>query len=458
MRPLAALALVVTVATPLAAQRAPLGRIEGEVIDSVHAAPLAGATVSATLAGPLRDTTFVATTDARGRFRFDSLRAGRYAMSFASALLDSIQYGGPSAQVIVAPPATARVRLAIPSGATLRTTACPGVTFSPGSGVLLGLVLDAETERPLAGAQVAVAWSALAVDTTQHTVVSDERAAHVTVDASGQYRLCGLPTDDPLLVQVQHHGRAGAVLSMKIPEAAGVLVRDLSFSARGAVAFSDSAPPSATAAARAAGTARLTGTVRNANGRPVAGAQVRILGADAATRTDEHGAYSLAALPAGSQQIEVRQLGYGIARGAVELRDDRRTRLDVQLETVAVLEGLNVVASRYPEFEARRRDGFGARYLDEEEIRKLNLHTSWEIVNALPGFRAVQLHWGDIRIYSIRDPGCQPVVLVDDLPIARMDDIPLPGMVGAIEVYQGTAGAPPSHRSPCGTIVFWTKQ
>jgi hypothetical protein len=289
MRPLAALALAVTVATPLAAQRAPLGRIEGEVTDSVHAAPLAGATVSATIAGPLRDTTFVTTTDARGRFRFDSLRAGRYAMSFASALLDSIQYGGPSAQVIVAPPATARVRLAIPSGATLRTTACPGVTFPAGSGVLLGLVVDATTERPLAGAQVAVAWSDLKLDTTQHTVVSDERAAHVTVDASGQYRFCGLPTNDPLLVQVQHHGRAGAVLSMKIPEGAGVLVRDVSFSARGAVAFSDSAPASAAPAAPPSGTARLTGTVRDAAGRPVAGAQVRILGAEAGTPTHEHG-------------------------------------------------------------------------------------------------------------------------------------------------------------------------
>jgi hypothetical protein len=453
MRSAPLVALVLAVVPPLAAQRAPTGRIEGVVWDSTHALPLAGATVSATLAGPLRDTTFTARADAEGRFRFDSLRAGRYAMSFASALLDSLQYGGPAPQVVVSPPATATVRLAIPSGATLRATACPGVTFPEGSGVLLGLVLDAATERPLAGAQVAVAWSALKVDTTTRTVFSDERAARVTVDASGQYRLCGLPTDDQLFVQVQHDGRAGAVLPMRIAEAVGVLVRDVSFSAAGALALeADSAA--------ANGRARLAGTVRDARGRPVAGAQVRVIGTEASVRTDERGAYALGGLPAGSQQIEVRQLGYGIARGSVELRDDRRTRLDVELEGVTLLEGLNVVAEKpkYPEFEERRKTGvFGSRFLDEEQIRKLNLHTSWEIVNAVPGFRAVQQHWGDVRIFSIRDPGCQPVVLVDDLPVERMEDIPLPGMVGAIEVYQGTAGAPPTHRSPCGTIVFWTK-
>jgi hypothetical protein len=455
MRTYIALALILCVASPLAAQRAS-GRIEGRIVDSVHVGPLANATVSATRVGASRDTTFFATTDRRGRFRFDSLDAGRYALRFASPMLDSLQYGGSAPIVDVAPDRATRVDLAVPSGATLRALACPGVPFPDGTGALLGLVTDAETEKPLVGAQIAVAWSDLAIDSA-NAIVADDRAAKVTVDGSGQYRLCGLPTNDPLLLQVQHNGRAGAVLRMKISDAAGVLVRDLSFSASGASRLTDttSLPNGAT------GRARLSGIVRDAGGRPVPGAQVRVLGTPASMRADDRGAYAFTELPAGTQELEVRQFGFGVVRGPVELRNDRPTRLDVQLEKVASLDAVNVVATRtsnYPEFEQRRREAIGGRFLDEAQIRKMNLNTVTDYVNFLPGFRAVHERWGGTRFLSIRDPDCQPVVLLDDQPIASLTDLPTPTMLGAVEVYTTTAGAPPSHRSACGTIIFWTRR
>src|SRR6185503_13726372 len=145
---------------PLAAQRNS-GQIEGQITDSVHASPLADAEVSATRVGVARETTFVAKTDRRGRFRFDSLEAGRYAMRFASPLLDSLQYGGNASLVDVPADGSARVTLAVPSSETLRSLACPGVRFPAGTGALLGIVSDADSDRPLAGAQIAVAWSKL---------------------------------------------------------------------------------------------------------------------------------------------------------------------------------------------------------------------------------------------------------------------------------------------------------
>jgi len=455
MRTHIALALVVCVGSPLAAQ-GKSGRIEGQVTDSVHVSPLADAMVTATRVGTARDTTFYARTDRRGRYRFESLDSGRYAMRFVSKLLDSLQYGGSSPIVDVSPDRPARVDLAVPSGKTLRAMACPGVAFPEGTGALLGVVTDAETDKPLAGAQIAVAWSDLAIDSS-NAIVADDRAAKITVDATGQYRLCGLPTNDPLLLQVQHNGRAGAVLRMRISDAAGVLVRDLSFSATGASRLTDttSLPNGAT------GTARLYGTVRDPNGNPVAGAQVKLLGTVASMRSDDKGAYAFNDLPAGTQELEVRQFGFGIARGPVDLRNNQRTRLDVQLEKVASLTAVNVVASRtsqYPEFEARRKEAIGGRFLDEAQIRKLNLNTVTDYVNVLPGFRAVHERWGATRFFSIRDPDCQPVVLVDDQPIASLTDLPTPTMLGALEVYTTTAGAPPSHRSPCGTLIFWTKR
>ena len=95
MRTYFALALLVCVGSPLAAQQAS-GRIEGQITDSVQVSPLANAMVTATRVGAANETTFVARTDRRGRFRFESIDAGRYAMRFVSPLLDSLQYGGNS--------------------------------------------------------------------------------------------------------------------------------------------------------------------------------------------------------------------------------------------------------------------------------------------------------------------------------------------------------------------------
>jgi hypothetical protein len=455
MRTYIALALLVCAGSPVAAQRT-TGRIEGQVTDSVHMSPLADAEVTATRVGVARETTFVAKTDRRGRFRFDSLDPGRYAMRFASSLLDSLQYGGSATLVDVSIGGSARAALAVPSGETLRSLACPGVVFPAGTGALLGIVSDAETDKPLAGARVAVAWSKLELDSAKG-IVADDRAAKVTVDPSGQFRMCGLPTNDPLLLQVQHEGRAGAVLRMRIADAPGVLVRDLSFSASGASLLSDttSDPPPA------AGTARLYGIVRDSKGNPVPGAQVRVLGTAASMRSDARGEYAFAELPGGTQEVEVRQFGFGVARGPAELRSGQRTRLDVQLEKIASLDAMKVVASsasRYPEFEQRRRETIGGRFLDEAQIKRMHFNKVVDYVNLLPGFVALHDRYNDMRVTSMRYPGCQPAMLVNDLPVSNLMELPPPEMLGAIEVYVTTAGAPPNHRSPCGTIVFWSKR
>jgi len=459
MRSISALALLFLVGSPLGAQQAPIGSIEGSIMDSVHVGPLAGALVSATRTVAGRDSAFVATSDAQGRFRFDSLTVGEYALRFASPMLDSLQYGGSTTQVRVTAGNVTRAALAVPSGTTFRGMACPGVEFVAGSGALLGLLTDAESGKPLEGASVAVAWSDLGIDPNKKALAEDRRTARVRVDASGQYRLCGLPTDDPLLVQVQINGRAGAVLHMTIPEGAGVLVRDIEYSAAGSRPLADSGA-AITQAEPAKGSARLSGTVRDGAGQPVVGAQVRVIGTAVATRSDERGTYALSGLPAGTQEVEVRRLGYGVARGPMTLRSEQRARMDVVLDRVATLESFNVVGRRwrYAEFEARRKEALDGRFLDETQIRKMNLNSTADYVNALPGFRAVHVRWGEVKIVSMSNPACTPVVLVDDLPINDVQQLPIPSALGALEVYRGTAGAPPEHRSPCGTIIFWTRR
>ena len=447
------------VARVVTAQATATGRIEGAVADSVHARPLAGATVSATPFAAAHETTFVATTDKLGHFRFPPLAAGRYAVTFASALLDSLEFGGPVTQVTVAAGAVASVDLAIPSRASLLNTACPGVALSEKTGALFGLVTDADSERPIAGALVAVAWSALDIDTASHKVATEERAARATTDAAGQYRLCGVPTQEWLVLQVQHDGRVGPVIRASVSDAVGVAVRNLSFSAASSRPIAVAADTSTDAMPR--GTATLAGTVRSTTGQPVRGAEVRVLNTAPTAHTDEHGAFTLSALPSGTYELEVRQLGYGIVRHTVELRAGRSARQDAALERVVALDSMNLVVRRshYAEFEKRRAEAVSGRFLDEHEIERLHALTTSDVIATIPGLRIVG-QGPNARVISGRGSSMtcnSPILLIDDMPATSVNDVPS-SQLGAIEFYPSSTSAPMTHRSPCGTIMIWSKR
>ena len=112
MRTYTALALVVCVGSPLAAQ-GKSGRIEGQITDSVHVSPLADALVTATRIGTARDTTYFARTDRRGRYSFQSLDSGRYAMRFVSGPDSSCSRISPRRLCVVVMIDFSRLRTAI---------------------------------------------------------------------------------------------------------------------------------------------------------------------------------------------------------------------------------------------------------------------------------------------------------------------------------------------------------
>jgi hypothetical protein len=463
----ARVALTASVLLPggrLAAQGAAPGQIEGTVTDSVHAAPLAGAPIVATRLGTEPENAIRATADRRGRFRFDRVAPGRYAVSFMSAMLDSLEFGGPPVVVSVAPGQSVRVDLAIPSSATLRATACPGVRLPDRTGALLGVVTDADTDRPLAGGRVAVAWTELAIDTVRQTVTSEERSAQAPVDSAGQYRLCGVPAGEWLVLQVQHAGRAGAVVRASVG-APGVLVRNLSFTASGARPLADASAAAlddSVAQRLLSGTASIAGTVRSTGGQPVAGAQVYVLGTAPTGRTDERGGFSLSGLPAGTHELEVRQLGFAVVRRTVELRHGRTTTTDVTLERAVALDSVRVVArrSRYSDFETRRRWSMRGKFLDEDEIESRHATTITNLVSMLPGFW-VRGDGAGAEVVSTRMIGlggmCPANVIIDGMQGQRINDVTL-SQVGAIESYPSGGGPIQYGQTSCGAIVIWTKR
>src|SRR3954463_14387435 len=111
-----ALAIGVVLAPPAPSQRGALP-LRGMVFDSLRGQPMRDAFVS--IAGGAQ----VITTDARGRFQFDSVAPGPHEIMAQHPILDSIGLSGLTAHAVVSD-ATGEVRLAVPSFATLWRAAC----------------------------------------------------------------------------------------------------------------------------------------------------------------------------------------------------------------------------------------------------------------------------------------------------------------------------------------------
>jgi hypothetical protein len=454
------LATLTLQAAPLRAQSA-LGRLEGIVSDSAHARWPEGASILAVRADPPAHSAG-ATVDSRGRYRIDSLPAGRYMVEFASAFLDSLEVSLPPREVTVEAGRVARANFTIPSGRTLRAGACPGIALGAGSGAVIGRVLDADSDVPLAGARVAVLWHETAVDRKSMRVETAERSGAVTTDTLGRYRICGVPTDDWVVMQVQHGGRAGSDVRVMVPDSAGVAVRQLSLSSsssRPITPATDSTPPEPLT-----GTASVTGVVRGVGGLPVGEAQVRVLGTRGVVMTDARGRYSLGDLPSGTQVLEVRRIGYLLAQQSVELRGGRSVVQDVPMRRIVTLDSIRVLAqrSRYREFEFNRRANRFGKFFTVDSIENRHpLYTS-DLMRMMPGFQ-VSGFGLDAVVSSSRGATsltgkCQVNIVIDGMQHQEINLIN-PNDIGAMEIYRPGQPAPIQYlQESCGVIVIWSRR
>ena len=468
----AALLASAVTASLLGAQAPATGTIAGTITDSARATPAAGATVLLTRLSPEPSELRTTVTDEKGRFRFDTLVAGRYSVAFATDYLDSLSINVPPREVALAVGKLERVDFATPSGATLRAAACPGLRLPKDKGAVIGNVANADSDGPLSGAQVAVSWSELAVDSALHAVTT-QRGGVVQADSLGHYRLCGVPTDTYLMVQVQDSGRAGSVLTLTVGHEGGVIRRDLSLSlssARSVASLDSSAAAAArhdtVAAPLLTGTASLTGVVRGASGEPLPQTEVRLRGAAGRVRTDSAGRFTLTGQPAGSQLVEARHIGFLLSQTPVELRSGRTTHANVVLTRIVNLDSIRVVAqrSRYPEFESRRQSKSGnGHFLDEEQIEHQHALQASDLLRMVHGFR-VEGSGLDTKVFTTHGNfemssmgPCEANIVVNGV---EHQDINLidPVNIGAIEAYAGPADAPVQYDRPCGVIVIWLKR
>lgn len=472
-RGLAAALLLAGFAVPLRAQTVAGGQpdasITGTVTDSVRSRPAAGAMVFLTRLAPGPALFRSTLADEKGRFRFDSLTAGRYSIAFETAYLDSLELTLPPHEVVLGDGDQARVALAAPSGATLRAAACPGLTIPMGQGAVVGQVTDADSGEPLSFAYVVVRWADLSIDKTTFQPSSTARTGAVAADTLGRYRLCGVPTDSFLFIQVQHDGRVGSTVSVTVGEEGGVSLLNLSLSRESSrslaeldsaaqIAGADTLPPK-----QLSGTATLAGAVRGASGQPLSDAQLRVLDAVGTALSDSLGRFTLTGQPAGTQVLEVRRMGYLLSRSPVELRSGRTVEILVALQRIVSLDSIRVVArrARYREFEQRAGHSAFGYFLDEQKIDDRHAFEASDLLRTVPGFRIVGSGI-DTRVVSSRGAtsfrgACTTNIVIDGIQHQEINLLN-PSDIGAMEAYPGQAGAPIQYDAACGVIVLWTKR
>nr|MBA2687461.1 carboxypeptidase regulatory-like domain-containing protein [Gemmatimonadaceae bacterium] len=128
--------------------------ITGLVHDSISHTPLAGAEVQLVPADNPALLGHTATSDSLGRFTLTNVPKGRYALGFLHPMLDSLGVDVPPKVVFVDNDRSIRADLAIPSGGRLRAAICGPQSTPDSVGVVVGVVRDARSLTPVAGAAV----------------------------------------------------------------------------------------------------------------------------------------------------------------------------------------------------------------------------------------------------------------------------------------------------------------
>lgn len=456
----------------------PTGRIQGTIRAAMRPRSVRDATITIARLEPEPALSFGTKPDAKGHYQLDSLPAGRYMIQLDHEVLDSLELSLPATEVNIVAGQTAEVPFTLPSSIALRDAVCRGLTLERGTGAVVGRVVDADDEHPLANADVAISWKELAIDRKTLRSTAEEHDGWVRTGPRGEYRVCNVPTGSWVLIQIQYAGRAGNAVRVSVSGDEAVVVRNLSLSLATAPTLgaldsvgptvrgldSEPSPDDSATELLLTGNASVSGVVRGEEGRPLPDVEIRVVNARPLTRTDAVGHFTLNGLPAGTQLLAVRRIGYLIGDVAVELRNGRTAQQDVLLRHVVSLDSIRIVAARrdrFADFEYRRKNSPMGRFVTAREIDRQHPTEMGIFIQHLGGFRIVGVG-PEARVYSnsarANRPSCREAnVVVDGVDQASVNFTP-PSDIAAMEVYPEPAGAPGQYRAECGLILIWTKR
>jgi outer membrane cobalamin receptor len=220
----------------------------------------------------------------------------------------------------------------------------------------------------------------------------------------------------------------------------------------------------------------VRGRVTTPEGRPLASANVRVIGVGRAVLTSTDGTFAITDAGIGTQTIEARAIGYSPYRTPVRLHD--AVPLDVtlvlavqrvQLDTVRVVAGRELT----PELrgiERRWRAGVGT-IMNAITIRDRAATFVTDALRSVPGVRVSQVggFGQDVLMNSPFTGGvCKANVFIDGMRVAAsgsanvtIDDMVTLSDIAAFEVYPRANLAPPEYTTMaggCGVVAVWTKR
>ena len=430
------------------------GSIRGAAIDSLHDQLLAGAGVSVMGLASRH-----AVTAANGTFRIDSIPPGRYVLELTHPVLDSLGVRVLSDSITVTDGQIQAVELAIPSIHTVMMAVCSPAKLRFGPGVILGRVVDADTQKPSVGAEVSVAWMETEVSTAVGLRTSP-RVRKAIVGADGTYRICGVPPDFTGTLQAIH----GAAKTAEVP--LDVVGQSLTMRMLYLPPVGVAAGDTGAAAVRVA-RAVIVGHVTNAGGVPVSGARVSVQGSASSVATGTDGKFTLTGVMPGTQSILVRRVGYSPVETPLDVTSMRTNELTVRMGSYTpLLSSVDVKAKSDPiestGFERRRKMGMG-KYMDLATIQKGQPTYTSDILRRIPGLY-VTGSGPSATVSTTRSQGCV-AFLVDNNPVAANAGQSIDQIIGvqdivAVEFYQPIdvpMELSTGSNSGCALLVLWTK-
>lgn len=427
--------------------------IRGVAVDSLRGAPLVGAEVM--IAG----TTTATVSDSTGAFRFDNLKPGEYRLGLFHPTLDSLGIGVSSPLMTVGPGETAPLILAIPSAEHLIGLFCQGRPLPRDSGsgwsMVIGRILDADTEEPIVGARVALTWTDI-VANREIGLRHVDRDRETATGPAGAFHLCWLPSD-----------ATGALHAARSYDGE-VVERPFAIADRTVVIMQLHVPDAVSSPTGAS----VTGYVLGEDGEAVGGALIRLSAAPGldSARSDNEGRFFLRGLPSGSRAIVVRAVGYKPTSAPVELSARHPASVVVSLgRKPVVLPAVEVLGRLKDGYHRvgfdRRQQGSIGRFLTLADIQRHNATEFHDLLIGVSGLTLSGLPDGRLYLTSSHLDGCiRYLVDGQQFPQYQPDDIDtlvLPNSIGGIEVYEpGEAPGEIAYGpgvATCTVIVIWTK-
>ena len=455
------------------------GRIRGTVFDSLVMRAVPGALV--TLLGIPKP----AIADGQGRFSFDNVPIGERTVQFAAPEIDSLGFGALGATVTVRSREETNVSISTPSLRTLWNRLCGESTpLSADSGIVWGAIRSAESGQMRAGAYAGFRWYDLDPNVRRGLSIRDTRK-EIATNRDGLFFACGVPTGVTVTSEGIDSSAASGLLEYSLGERR-LLRLDLLVSRDMVVPDSSRIRTSADApvSTDARGLASVHGTILDEKNRPLNNAIISVPSAGRSIRTNGRGQFMLAGLPAGTQSLQIRRLGYAMRTHIVALRPNETTDIAVQIAGMNVLSTYNVRAniskgSERLAFEARRAQGKGM-FLEGRDLSSRR-----HMEDVLRTFPDVELRYnstGGYRMvmYAGRGPleapvpgaansgtsnhSCSPEVWVDDLH-SSLSVVALykPEDFRAVEAYTRVSEIPlkyleyPIKSLPCAVLLFWSR-